>query len=63
VLYEHKKRMLAQGHLSGPVFCDQEGHWLRKSNFRRRVWQPLCARVGLPRRRFHDLRHTSASLL
>jgi integrase len=27
------------------------------------VFRPLLERAGLPRRRFHDLRHTSASLL
>jgi integrase len=74
-LHEHRKRMLVEGHAKGdsPVFCDTEGKWLRKSNFFRRSFQPLLDRVtkaleqsgqpGLPHVRFHDLRHTVASLL
>jgi integrase len=62
-LWKHKAQMLAEGHTLGPVFCDTEGGWLRKSNFTRYVWKPLLEKAGLPRRRFHDLRHTSASLL
>jgi integrase len=62
-LWEHRTRMLAEGHLGGPVFCDTRGGWLRKSNFLRNVFRPLIEKAGLPRRRFHDLRHTSATLL
>jgi integrase len=62
-LWDHRKRMLAEGHLGGPVFCDSCGGWLRKSNYLRNVFRPLLQRAGVPRRRFHDLRHTSASLL
>ncbi|HTK75455.1 MAG TPA: site-specific integrase, partial [Gemmataceae bacterium] len=47
----------------GPVFCDTFGGWLRKSNFLRNVFRPLIRRAGVPVRRFHDLRHTSATLL
>jgi integrase len=62
-LWGHRARMLTEGHLDGPVFCDTRGGWLRKSNFLRNVFQPLIKKAGLPRRRFHDLRHTSATLL
>jgi integrase len=62
-LHEHRKRMLAEGHAGGPVFCDTEGGWLRKSNLVRYWFHPALARAGLPRIRFHDLRHTCATLL
>lgn len=55
--------MLAEGHPSGFVFCDTEGKPLRKSNFIRRAFHPLLQRASLPRIRFHDLRHTAATLL
>ena len=32
-------------------------------NFRHRRWKPLLRRAGLPDVRFHDLRHTCATLL
>jgi integrase len=61
-LHEHRKWMLAEGHLDGPVFCDTRGGWLRKSNFTRNVFKPLLQKAGLPPVRFHDLRHTAATL-
>ncbi len=36
---------------------------MRKSNLVRRSFLPLLRRAGLPRIRFHDLRHTAATLL
>jgi integrase len=56
--------MLAEGnyHAAGPVFCAAEGGWLRKPNFQRRVYRPLQKAAGLPAIRFHDLRHTAATL-
>lgn len=37
--------------------------YLRRSNFRRRVWLPALKQAGLSRVRFHDLRHAAATLL
>jgi integrase len=62
-LREHRQRMLAEGHPHGWVFCDTEGGPLRKSNLVRRSFHPLLRRAGLPHIRFHDLRHTHATLL
>ena len=48
----------------GLVFTVAIGGYLRRSNFRRNVWQPTLAAVGLPADvRFHDVRHFTASLL
>src|SRR5439155_13899476 len=35
---------------------------MRRSNFRRRVWEPALAEVGMTGFRVHDLRHTAATL-
>ena len=45
------------------VFPDEAGGFLRRSNFRKRAWLPVQARAGLAGVRFHDLRHTCATLL
>jgi integrase len=60
-VHEHRKRMLAEGHPTAPVFCDRLGGFLRKSNFTRQVFKPLLKRAGLPDVRFHDLRHGHAT--
>lgn len=44
------------------VFTAVEGGHLRRSNFRRRVWTPATEAVGVVGFRFHDLRHTGATL-
>jgi integrase len=62
-LREHRKAMLAEGHIAGPVFCDGDGGYLRKSNFIRRVYAPLLKAAGLPHFRFHDLRHGHATMM
>lgn len=62
-LRRHKDRMAEEGHDKAWVFCDNKGGPLRVSNFLRRSFLPLLQRAGLPRIRFHDLRHTAATLL
>jgi integrase len=62
-LHDHRKKMLAEGHASAPVFCDSTGGYLRRSNFCRRSFLPLLKKAGVPKIRIHDLRHTAATLL
>ncbi len=45
------------------VFTNQIGRPIAAGNLLRRSFEPLLKRAGLPRIRFHDLRHTSATLL
>ncbi|HEV3255780.1 MAG TPA: tyrosine-type recombinase/integrase [Gemmataceae bacterium] len=78
-LHEHRTRMLREGHATSPVFCDRQGGWLRKGNVLRRSFWTIIGRANdkareeaakrnaepvlLPEIRFHDMRHTSATLL
>ena len=47
----------------GLVFASLSGTPLEASNLVRRSFKPLLRRAGLPDIRFHDLRHTCATLL
>ncbi len=62
-LRDHREGMTTEGRPDGLVFCDTLGGPLRKSNLVRRSFLPLLKRAGLPAIRFHDLRHTAATLL
>jgi len=64
-LIYHKAQLLTEGLAGTPlVFSDTDGQFLRKSNFERRAWKPLRKAAGIADTVvFHDLRHTSASLL
>jgi integrase len=63
-LDEHRERMLAEGLASSPwVFCDTVGGPIHRQNLVRRSFKPLLQKAGLPDIRFHDLRHTAATLL
>ncbi len=45
------------------VFPNEVGRPLEASNLLRRSFAPLLARAGIARLRFHDLRHTAATLM
>ncbi len=64
-LKDHRQRMLAEGHYQaeGFVFLSRDGTPLRASNVLRRSFVPLIKTAQVPRIRFHDLRHTAATLL
>ena len=59
----HAAAMCSEGHGSLIVFCDRIGHPLRPSNVARGSFKVLLKAAGLPDIRFHDLRHSHASLL
>lgn len=45
------------------IFGTATGAPIARSNFRQRTFVPILANAGVPRVRFHDLRHSFASLL
>lgn len=45
------------------VFANETGRPIEAANLRNRSFWPLLGRAGLPRVRFHDLRHTAATLM
>ena len=56
-------RLLEASRDHGLVFTSGVGTFINPTNLRRRSFAPLLQRAGLPQRRFHDLRHTCATLL
>jgi integrase len=48
---------------NGLMFASEMGESLNRHNLTRRSFKPLLKRAGLPQIRFHDLRHTCATLL
>jgi integrase len=62
-LKKHQERLMADGLRASPwVFPDTEGGPIRKDNLVKRSFQELLTVAGLPHFRFHDLRHSYASL-
>jgi len=69
-LKRHRAQQNEQRLAAGPawenhelVFCNGVGRPIEHTNLLRRSYWPLLERAGLPRIRFHDLRHSTASLL
>jgi len=71
ILREHRKKWLEQrvwlgaawqGEKDGYVFPNQVGGQLGHATVEH-AWRVLLAKAGLPVIRFHDLRHTAASLM
>jgi len=63
-LESHRKRMMIEGFAGVEmVFCNQSGGYLRRSHFHAQSFRPLLKRAGLGAVRFHDLRHTHATLM
>jgi integrase len=68
-LRRHRERQAEERRALGPAWGDPElvfsstvGTHLTRPNFARRDSMPLIADAGLPYIRFHDLRHTAATL-
>jgi integrase len=62
-LHQHRKKMVARGFADRAVFCNCHGGFVRGYNLLRNSFQPILVRTGLPKLRFHDLRHTHATAL
>ena len=69
-LKDHRKRQLEERLATGPfwrendlVFSSTIGTPVDVGNLTYRSFRPLLERAGLPRIRFHDLRHTCATIL
>jgi integrase len=69
-LERHRERQDREGAVSGDdwnawdlVFCTRRGTPIRRDTLHAKHWKPLLRRSGLPDIRFHDLRHTCATLL
>jgi integrase len=69
-LQRHRERQEAEDAAAGGkwndwslVFCSRRGTPVRRDNLHDKHWKPLLRRSGLPDIRFHDLRHTCATLL
>ncbi|MBA2131964.1 tyrosine-type recombinase/integrase [Capillibacterium thermochitinicola] len=64
VLKEYRKQQLQKRFLSsGYVFTNTQGGLVRALNMVKRSFKPLIKKACVPEIRFHDLRHTHATLL
>lgn len=64
VLKQHRKEQLQHGLMgTGYVFTDTQSGAVYPQNMMRRSFKPLLKKAGVPVIRFHDLRHTHATIL
>ena len=63
-LAEHRRILMTEGNAGSLwVFPNTKGGTIGKGNLLSKVFRPMLKRAGLPPIRFHDLRHTAATLL
>lgn len=62
VMSDHRNAVTGNVGGTAWVFPGPDGGIMQPSNFRRRVWTPATAAVGLTGLRPHDLRHTAVAL-
>lgn len=60
---EHRVRLANLYEDYGLIFASENGTPLNPENLVKRSFKPLLRKAGLPEIRFHDLRHTCATLL
>jgi integrase len=60
---EEMERVSSLYQPGGLIFATETGTIINPSNLRNRSFKPLLKRAGVPLIRFHDLRHTCATLL
>ena len=60
---EEKLRLAGLWQNRGLIFPSQAGTPMDADNLVQRSFEPLLNRAGLPKVRFHDLRHTFATVL
>lgn len=65
-LDKHRGRMLLDGHpTTGDtlVFVNHAGKIINRNNLVSRIFKPLCKKAGVPEIVWHEMRHTTATLL
>lgn len=62
-LNDHRRAMLAEGHIDATVFCDTKGGPIRRGNWRRRHFIKIRDAAEVTPISFHAIRHTAATLL